>query len=318
VTVPVASEVSSGDAIRRAIRARVLGAIAANRAPGFHFPGHLLDLQWPAVDRDQARVLLPASPHVAGGDGIVDIAAVAILIDVALGTAARLHDAHEGRQATVELHVQFGGVLPRGDIGAVARARGPGAGPPGRQSLTEATLEADGRVVARALGTFTRLGAPDGVVLGPLPWQRDAASRVGAADEQGLEAHERDIVARCDAALARTTPSTSFIRALLCGERSALGRTLEVGTHVGNRVGHVHGGVLLAFALATVEDIIPARMQLSSASAWFVRPGSTPQLVATPTVLHAGRTSTLVRVDAAASDGSAVAHTMIRYVANDV
>ncbi len=305
---------------REAIRAQVLRAIAANRTPGYHFPGHLLDVHWPAIARARARLALPVAPHVLDVNGNVDFAALAVFADTALGTAARLRDAHHERQATIELSLQLTGVAPAGDITASAMSRDPTPTADDHYALTEARLEAGGRPVAYAFGTFTRLHPPRGVVLAPLPWQREQASVRHAVDEGELDGREREVLERCDAALARAGGGESFIRCLWGGELvnadAAPTRRLVMGPHATNRVGHVQGGVLVAFAVTNATDAVPARMRLSSVCAWFVGPGVT-SLVARSTVAHAGRMTTLVRTDVGGSDGTPVLHAVTQHVASD-
>ncbi|MGQ0652353.1 MAG: PaaI family thioesterase [Betaproteobacteria bacterium] len=49
----------------RPIREQVLRAIAANREPGFHFAGNLLDLSWDKVEPQDTRLSLDVAPHLA-------------------------------------------------------------------------------------------------------------------------------------------------------------------------------------------------------------------------------------------------------------
>ena len=300
----------------QSMRTRVLRAIAAHRTPGYHFPGHLLDAQWPEVSPEHARLVLPLAPHLLDIDGRVDLVALAVFADMALGTAARVRDAHHERQATLKLQLQLTGAAALGDVSATVRPRD-GYGQSDGYSLTEATFEAGGKPIAYALGKFARLRAPDGVVLAPLPWQREQVAHA-ALDEQQLDADERDILERCVAAPARGDDSRSLVRRLWGGERvadgSAPARRLAIGTHATNRVGHVQGGVLVALAATSATDAAPVGMQLSSVSAWFLRPGVS-DLVARSTILHRGRQTMLVQTDVTGGDDARVLHAVAQFVA---
>jgi len=298
------------------MRSRVLRAIAANRTPGYHFPGHLLDARWPEVGPEHARLVLPCAPHLVDMKGSLDFVALAVFADIALGTAARVRDAHHERQATLELQLHLTGAATDGDVWATARPRY-GGGRSDAYSLTEATFDADGEPIAYALGKFARLSAPDGVVLALLPWQREHVGSHTALDEQQLQPDECEVWERCIAALGQAGESESFVRRLWGGERDAdrsrPTRRLAIGAYATNRVGHVQGGVLVALAATGATDIAPIGMQLSSVSAWFLRPGVT-DLVARSTILHRGRRTTLVQTDVSGGDDARVLHAVARFV----
>ena len=302
---------------QQSIRDHVLRAIVANRTPGYHFPGHLLDMQWPEVGPERARLVLPLAPHVIDADGNLNLGALAVFADTALGTAARLRDAHHERQVTIELQLQLTGAAARGDVSAIVGARGCTSGAYDSYLLTEATIESAGNPLAYAFGKFVRLPAPGGVVLAALPWQREHAALRAAVDERQLQTHECEVLARCDVALARAGESESFVRCLWGGERvsdrSEPARRLIIGPHATNRVGHVHGGVLVALAASNASEVVSLGMQLSSLSAWFLRPGVT-DLVARSTNIHAGRQMMLVRTDVTGSDDAQVLHAITQFV----
>lgn len=302
---------------QQSMRNRVLLAIAAHRTPGYHFPGHLLDARWPEVGPEHARLVLPLAPHLTDSDGRLDLVALAVFADMALGTAARVRDAHHERQATLELQLQLTGARATSDVSALVRPRD-GCTQSDGYSLTEATFEAAGKPIAYALGKFARLRAPEDVVLAPLPWQREPVASQVALDEQQLDPDEREALERCAAALPREGASESLVCRLWGGERvadtSEPARRLTIGMHATNRVGHVQGGVLVALAVTSATDVAPTGMRLSSVSAWFLRPGITG-LVARSTILHRGRRTTLVQTDVSGGDDAHVIHAVAQFVA---
>lgn len=290
----------SADAAR--IRERVLRGIAGNRTAGFHFAGHFLGVQWPVVTPAGAAILLPDGPHVRDAQGSVDRSVLALLADLVVGTAARLGVEAGARLATVHLHLQFTGAPAHGDIEAEAVPRGPAAGAGASSWLGAGTLHAHGRPVCYADGEFHHLRPPPGVTLAPLPWQRDALE-AAIADEASLAQPEREVLQLADAALARATPEAAFVEHFWGGERDSeppaeagrARRRLVVGPHIANRVGHVQGGITLGAAMATACDAAPSTMTLSSVSAWYLRPGQGDALRVRAEVLHAGRTTAVVR-----------------------
>ena len=73
------------------------------------------------------------------------------------------------------------------------------------------------------------------------------------------------------------------------------GASLENGLHVGNRVGHAQGGLLVAMAAASASGALPAGWQLSGMTSLYVRPGEGARLDAKSTVIHQGRLTAVVR-----------------------
>ncbi|MDH5537698.1 MAG: hypothetical protein OEZ08_19270, partial [Betaproteobacteria bacterium] len=71
--------------------------------------------------------------------------------------------------------------------------------------------------------------------------------------------------------------------------------TVKNGPHIGNRVGHVQGGVLIGFAAATAVAALPATWALISISAWYISPGEGRALRAKSKVVHHGRLVSVVQ-----------------------
>jgi acyl-coenzyme A thioesterase PaaI-like protein len=157
------------------IRSQVLRGIAGNRVLGLHFPGYFLDMQWHEIAGQTARVSLPDGPHCRDASGEIDLSAVAILADTALATSTRLLISPGARLATIHMQIQFTGMPATGDISAQANLLGFSAGAALHQSLTSATLRANGKPLCHATGEFVLLDPPPGVKLAPLPWQRSKA-----------------------------------------------------------------------------------------------------------------------------------------------
>jgi len=301
------------------IRSQVLRGIAGNRVLGLHFPGYFLDMQWSEIAGETARVSLPDGPHCRDASGEIDLSAVAILADTALATSTRLLISPGARLATIHMQIQFTGMPATGDISAQANLLGFSAGAALHQSLTSATLHANGKPLCHATGEFVLLDPPPGVKLAPLPWQRSKAKALTPLAVADLEPHERPILKACDAALAKATDEVSFVQHFWGGvpKRTAGGASLRValGPHLGNRVGHVQGGISLGMAAACACAAAPAGMMLSTVAAWYISPGRGKWVSIRSRVIHAGRTLAVVRTEIKTAAGDRVLEVMTQHVA---
>ena len=81
------------------IRRQVLPALAANRTPGYHYPGYLLGCHWPRIGGDDLDAAMPDAPLARNVDGTASLAGFCVLLDVALATASRLKIERGARQA---------------------------------------------------------------------------------------------------------------------------------------------------------------------------------------------------------------------------
>jgi acyl-coenzyme A thioesterase PaaI-like protein len=285
----------------QAIRARVLHAIAANRIPGLHFAGHFLGLEWQEVTRDTTRMAMADGPHCRDSDGAVNLVVLGILADNVLATPTRTEAAPGARLATIHLQLQFTGAPVTGDLHAEARLLGRSEGAALQQSLSSATISANGKTVCHASGEFMLLDAPPGVTLAPLPWQRNDPPRIVPVDASELDPNERAILRAGDAAFAKASPQAAFIQHFWGGvpRRSAQDASsrVAIGPHIGNRVGHVQGGALLGLAATNACAAAPMAMMLSNVSAWYISPGRGTVLSVRSRVVHTGRTIAVVRTE---------------------
>jgi len=297
------------------IRTRVLCAIEAIRTPGYHFPGYFLDIRWPEVAPGLSRMLMPDGPHLRDEAGDVDLLALCALADVAVGTGARAADRTSQRLSTIHLQLQFTGARMRGDIVAEARLLGNAQGTALQQRLASAVLLARDTAVAHVTGEFVALAAPPEVALGPLPWQRAHQACEVPADQATLSDAERDVLRLCDEQLAKG--ASGFLQRFWLGpERAPAGDALRIatGVHMGNRVNHVQGGLLVGIAAHSARRAAPAGMGLSNVSAWFVSPGR-GRLNVRSELLHAGRATALVRSVIAGDGGQTVLEAVTQHVA---
>jgi acyl-coenzyme A thioesterase PaaI-like protein len=279
------------------IRERVLTGIARNRIPGFHFAGNFLEVSYDRVDPSEARVSLEPGPHCVDGNGEASVGAIAMLADIALAASVRAAlDSLTTRLATVSMHLQFTGAPLAGRAEGEGTFQGFIDGAAARQGLARMSISCGGRLACFGTGAFIALAPPPGVTMHPVVTERPDGVPVIA--ENGLDAEERVILAHGDAALSRA-PQTPFIDAFWGYEprRTEEGAlcVMKNGAHVGNRVGHVQGGLLVGLAATTARAALPSQWALASVTAAFVSPGEGDELQAAATITHQGRETAVVR-----------------------
>ena len=279
------------------IRHRTLTALALNRTPGFHFAGNFLGVTIRERTPQRSRVNLTPGPFCAARDGQVDLSVTALLADVALASVVRANLSPAQRLATVALHLQFTGERIAGRLEGTGDFEGFLSGAAGRQGLSRATVHANGHPVLHASGTFMVLDPPPGVAMHPIV---DADhSAIEPLTESALTVPERKLLARVEAALANTTHDPSFIERLwgYHPQPTAGGAVCVVanGPHLGNRVGHMQGGLQIGLAASTANAALPTGWMLSGISAYFISPGEGRTLRAASRLVHRGRHTAVVR-----------------------
>ena len=272
---------------------RVLAAIAANRAPGFNFPGHFLELSYERVARGRALVAMGVGPHCADADGQVNVGALALLADMALASSMRSAVGASARLATVSMTLQFTGERRVGTLKADAALDGFLAGAAEKQGLARVEVRSGRKLVCTGSGTFMLLPQP--TAPHPLP-RRASLAGIELPDLDHLNAAEENVYAHARDALARPQP---FLPALwgFAPRRTKAGAVTTVanGMHIGNRVGHAQGGVTFGLACATASAALPGNWTLSGASAWYIGPGIGKHLKAKSRIVHQGSLTAVVR-----------------------
>lgn len=294
----MAARRETGD--ERAIRSRVLRAIALNRAPGFHFAGNFLDFSYDDVSPAGSRLSLEPGPHCTDANGEVDLGSLAMLADLALAATVRANLERSTRLATVSMNLELTGAPRRGRLDAVARFHGFFREGSGRLGQASVVVAHGGAEVAFGSGSFMALRPPAGVTMHPAPNRRRDDPAPPPPDEDALERDERRILRRADAALAHVAAEGgSFVerfwgyapRRLAAGASGAM----ENGPHVGNRVGHAQGGILLGLAAVTAAAALPASWALTGISGWYVSPGEGAAQRARSEIVHHGRLTAVIR-----------------------
>jgi acyl-coenzyme A thioesterase PaaI-like protein len=295
------------------IRKRVLKGIARNREPGFHFAGNFLEVSYDRVAAQGARVSLEPGAHCVDPDGQTSIGAIAMLADIALATSIRAALGSDStRLATVSMNLQFTGIEARGRLEGEGHFLEFFHGAAARQGMSCATLTSGERTLCSATGAFMALQPPPGVTMHPVV--RKPSGKPAAVSEADLDASERTILAHADAVLSSLTPRKSFIRGFWGYEGQRVGEgaqcAMKNGPHVGNRVGHAQGGILVGLAASTAIASLPATWALSSVAAYFVSPGEGRELHATSKIIHHGRETAVVRTQVTRADHRRVLEAM--------
>lgn len=257
--------------------------------------------------------------HCRAADGSVALTAFCVLLDTALATAPRLVIKRGVRQATVHLHAQFTGRPLRGRLSASARLDSFSSGGAVREALSSVSIEAGGKLICRAMGSFVVLPPPPGVKLAPLPWQQRNSAQKKRLSEDDLDAAERAILQACDQAIQRADRRHTFIEHFWnalpqANERGAYCR-VAIGPQHGNRVGHVQGGLLLGLAATTAQAAAPRHPRLSAISAWFISPGQGDSLTISSQPFHEGRSFAGIRTEIRNADGTRVLEVVSHHAA---
>lgn len=304
-----------------ALRRRILAALAANRAPGFHFPGYFLGFSWPRLSGQTVEQAMDTGAHCVDARGTVHPAVVGVMVDQALSTTPRLAaDAIPGaRQATVHIDLQYTGHAPRGALRVEASLEGFMTGHSVRQAYTRGVLTSDGQVICHATGTFVVLPPPPGAQLAPLPWQSAGEHAAPPLKPRELDDNERAVMRAANRALKSDAPAQTFIERFwdIAPKQVEGGATcrVKIGPHMGNRVRHVQGGILLGIAEATAGAAVPGHPVISNISAWYISPGQGQAVTARSRVIHAGRSFAVVRTELKNADGSRVLEAVSNHTA---
>jgi len=304
-------------ATRSAILAQVLGGIERNRTPGYHFAGNFLALSFDRVEPADTRVSLQGGAHCTSDDGQTDMSSLFVLADIALACAVRAQLQDSVRLATVSLQLQFTGASRGPRLQARSSFQGYFQDSAGRQGLSRISLLSAGEEVCFGTGAFMVLAPPKGFKLPPLVPQRAQRPRITPAD---LTADELPILRRAEAALELArAPGESFIGNFWGyrerENRNGVSATLKNGQHVGNRVGHVQGGISLGLAESAARAALPAGWRPSAISACYLTPGEGPTLTARAVVSHRGRRTAVVRGIISGAGRRRVLETLMTYVA---
>ncbi|ANN70678.1 acyl-CoA thioesterase domain-containing protein [Bordetella bronchialis] len=288
---------------------RVLRAIRRRREHGFHFAGNFLAVSFDRVTTEESLVSMKAECHAR--DGTIDGTALGVLADLALAAPVRAALPADTRLATVNMQLQLTGAPCHAPVTARSSFHGFIHGAAGRQAVSRVTLHGAGQEIGLGTATFMVLDLPPGT---PIPFLTPVDPALDEAPlldpERDLDPGERALFEHARMALGDSKADDDFLDRLwgyrTRPHKGGASGTLANGPHIGNRVGHVQGGVLLGFAQATSQAALPAGWGLSSVTACYVSPGEGRELKAQAEIVHQGRTTAVTRVAIATDEGRRV------------
>jgi len=301
-----------------ALRARVLRALGTNREANLNFPGLFMGLAARKTRRGDVRFEFDDGRWCRDRLGRISLPALGVLVDTALGAVVRLKTGPKRRSATVHLEMQFTGAPIGGHVVTEAGFAGYADRTPIMQASSRAKIISDGTTVAHASGSFVMLELPEGRTQEPVPWPPRSLPGTKAPNAASLEDHERRVLERFDRAYAAADKDVPFIEHFWCGvpeaAESRASLSVTVTPHLGNRFGHVHGGILFGLAARVAGAAAPAAMRLSNISTWFVSPGQEPLLQVQASVIHRGRALAVVRTEIRNAAGDLVLEAVSQHV----
>ncbi len=283
------------------IRNRILLGLALNRTPGYHFTGNFLSLSFENNTEQDVQLSMASGPHNVESNGNVSYGALAVLADIALAANVRAGHTPASRLATVQMNLQFTGAPMTGRLHAASALQGYVENITSVQGAGQVTVTANGKPVCFGGGTFMVLNPPKGVALYPMSHRKDSDAEIAPLAEDELHRDERRVLVLADAALADTHKGGSFIHRFWGYDTHAVAGgasgKLSNGPHVGNRVGHLQGGVTMGLGIATAEAALPASWRLSAVTAWYISPGEGRVIKARSKIIHHGRLTSVVRTE---------------------
>jgi acyl-coenzyme A thioesterase PaaI-like protein len=311
---------TSGPSALSPLCARAARALVLNREARLNFPGIFMNLTGHNVGDDGITLEMKDDPTFRNAQGELNWLALGVLVDVALGAVMRGKAGPTMRPATVQLQMQMTGASTRGDVATHAKFVSFSEGSGLRQALTIATIEAGGALIGHASGAFAMFELPPGSTQKAEPWlpQELANAPLGDVD---LDKEEMEAVKLCWRAERAATDAHPFVDHFWSGlPKAGAGKSrlaVKVTPHLGNRIGHVHGGVLLGLAARVASAALPESMRLSNISSWFVSPGQGPRLTVRSRVVQQGRSLAVVRTQIVGASGRLVLEATSQHAATD-
>ena len=209
------------------------------------------------------------------------------------------------------------GASTRGDIVVEARFVAFSETSRVRQSLVSAQITSGETLIGHASSASVLLDLPEDQTRTPWPWLPEGF-RPRPRDPITFDANERLALETCELAEAAATEAHPFIEHFWCGiPEASQGKAhlrVRVAPHLGNRIGHIQGGLLLGTAVKVANAAAPQDMRLSNMSAYFVSPGIGPALDVHSDVTQQGRSLAIVRTQIIGGSGKLVLETTSQHV----
>lgn len=293
----------------------VLSGIERNREPGFHFAGNFLGFSFDETAVTHARMSMQGGPHCIDETGQIAFTPACVFTDMALGSSLRGRLQRPTRVATVSMQLQFTGARWDGPLTSLSTFDAFFAGAAAEQGVMHATVH-NGRGELACTGTacFMVLETPPGVK--PPRMLPLAAIAPPTLSPDALDRDEAAIYRHAQAALKREGPFLSNFWDFHPRRTSTGGAaTLKNGPYVGNRVGHVQGGVLAGLAEAAARAALPSGWAPTGLTACFLSPGEGTSLSARARIVHKGSRTAVVAATVTGPNRKRVLELLVNYAA---
>lgn len=291
-----------------AIVKKAIRAIALNRTPGYSFCGNFFDFSYDSADQDHSVVHVAPEGQSVGANGQIHTVVQAILADMGLATCLRYNIGDRHRTATVSLSLQFTGAEPRGNLIATSYSQAHLQGVQGRQGISQTRLMSGDDLVAIGSAAFMILPMPEGTTLPPVPWVAQKPPANPPLDLTSLNGTEQWILNRVRQSVQESQQTEqNFLSHFLSlyPRSSETGAECDVpnGPHIGNRVGHVQGGIILAIGMVCASAALGDEWLLSGVTATYISPGEGEVIGAQAVIIHRGRMTAVVKTSVRSGSG---------------
>lgn len=299
------------------LQQRVLRALAISRQTKRAFPGAFLGFNGRHTGSESLELNLPDDALWRDGAGELNACVLGAMVDPALGGISDHVTGPLIRPATAHIQLQLTGVHTQGDLRVTGEFVGFSERSPVRKSFTRANLYAGGALLGHAMAANVLFDLPEDNPRAPYPWlPPDFRLQEQPA---ALEAAERSALERCAAAELAATPGAPFIEHFWSGipqvaDDGTAALQVPVTPHLGNRIGHVQGGLLLGLAMRVASAATAPHMRLSGISAYYVSPGLPPSIDVHAEVVQRGRSLAVVQTRITGATGKLVLHASSQHV----
>lgn len=300
------------------LQQRVLRALATSRQTKRAFPGSFLAFTGRHTGKESLELTLADDPLWRDAAGELNCCVLGAMVDPALGGVSDHVTGPRIRPATAHIQLQLTGASTRGDLRLTGEFVGYSDRSPVRKSFTRANLYAGGALLGHAMAANVLFDLPEDNPRAPFPWM-PPGFRLDESRLLALEEPDRNALTLCERAEQAATPELPFIEHFWCGPPQLTGEgtaslRAPVTPHLGNRIGHVQGGLLLGVAMKVAIAAAAPRMRLSSISAYFVSPGLAPHIDIQSEVVQSGRSLAVVQTRITGANGKLVLHAASQHV----
>jgi len=296
---------------------RVRRTLVICRETRLAFPGVFMGITGCQTGSDSATLMLKDDAILRDGRNELDWCALCAAVDAVLGAPSDMKTGPRVRPATAHLDLQMTGAAMRGDIAIDGRFVGFSEGRLVTQSLVSAVIRSGETLIGHTSSASVLRELPEDRARAAWPWLPDGYA-MDSPDSVTFDEKERLALEACKLAEVAATEAHPFIEHFWCGiPRADNGNarlSVRVTPHLGNRIGHVQGGILLGMALKVADAAAPEDMRPSNISAYFISPGIGQVLDVRSQLAQRGRSLATVRTQIIGPSGKLVLEATSQHV----